>query len=67
MYRFVIFREFRPTFGIQYCRVQIDRLEKAGQFPKRVQIGPGRVGWLQSEIDEWIAAKAAARVRPQVG
>lgn len=29
------------------------RLERAGRFPRRRQIGPGQVGWLMSEIEAW--------------
>jgi len=31
------------------------RLEKAGQFPARVRLSVGRVGWLLSEVQDWIA------------
>ncbi|MGF7210088.1 putative DNA-binding transcriptional regulator AlpA [Skermanella aerolata] len=37
------------------------RLETAGQFPKRVQIGTNSVGYVGAEIDAWIAAKAETR------
>lgn len=47
--------------GIPYSRVHIWRLERAGNFPKRVPIGRARHGWLETEIDAWIKAKAAAR------
>lgn len=30
------------------------RLEREGKFPKRIQISPGGVGWLVSELQEWI-------------
>ena len=30
------------------------RLERAGRFPRRIQISPGGVGWLVSELQEWI-------------
>jgi len=36
------------------------RLERAGQFPQRRPISPGCVGWLLSEIDDWVATRAAA-------
>jgi prophage regulatory protein len=39
----------------------IDRLERAGGFPKRVQIGPRAVGWVESEIDAWIADRIRER------
>jgi prophage regulatory protein len=44
-----------------YSYTQIWRFERAGQFPKRIRIGPNAVGWLETEIDEWISAKVAAR------
>jgi prophage regulatory protein len=47
--------------GIPYSRVHIWRLERAGDFPKRVPIGRARHGWLETEIDAWIKAKIAAR------
>lgn len=31
------------------------RLEKEGKFPARIKLSVGRVGWLLSEIQEWIA------------
>lgn len=41
----------------------IDRLEKEGDFPRRGKITPNgiRVGWEESEIDEWIEARLAKR------
>ena len=37
------------------------REEEAGRFPKRIHISKNRVGWLRSEIQGWIKAKAGAR------
>lgn len=37
------------------------RLEKANAFPKRHRIGPNRVAWLQSEIQDWISSKVEAQ------
>lgn len=31
----------------------IDRMERAGTFPRRRRVGPKGVGWLPSELDEW--------------
>lgn len=31
----------------------IDKLEKEGKFPKRVQITEGRVGWRYTDILDW--------------
>jgi len=30
------------------------RMEKAGKFPARKRLSPGRVAWLRSEVDEWV-------------
>lgn len=37
------------------------RLEKKGRFPKRVQIGPNTVGWIECEVDQWIFELAGRR------
>jgi predicted DNA-binding transcriptional regulator AlpA len=36
--------------------VTLWREERAGRFPKRRKITARRVGWLESEIREWIAS-----------
>jgi prophage regulatory protein len=33
---------------------QVDRLEKAGKFPKRLQLGQRAVGWHENEIIAWL-------------
>lgn len=37
------------------------RMEKAGRFPKRIQLGGNSVGWLKSEVDEWLEKRALER------
>ena len=46
---------------VLYSPAHIDRLEKAGLFPKRVQLGPCRVGWVESEVLEWLADRIKQR------
>lgn len=46
---------------VPYTSQHIARLENAGKFPKRLQLGPNRVGWLESEIIEWIESLKAQR------
>jgi len=46
---------------VPYSANHLRRLEALGEFPKRVQIGPGRVAWLRSEIEQWLSAKVEAR------
>ena len=35
----------------------IYRAIKDGTFPKQIRLGTRRIGFLESEIDEWIAAR----------
>lgn len=44
-----------------YSRTHTYRLIAAGQHPKPVPLGPHRVAWVQSEIDEYVAALIAGR------
>jgi prophage regulatory protein len=47
--------------GIPYSKPHIWRLEQAGKFPKRVPVGPSRYAYVESEIDDHVAALIAAR------
>jgi prophage regulatory protein len=60
MRKILTYPELKPR-GVRLSRRQIDRLEAAGKFPRRVQMSPGRVGWLASEIDAHVAAAIARR------
>jgi prophage regulatory protein len=43
------------------------RLEDAGKFPKRVRLGTGRycrVGYVESEVMEWIQQQISKRDNP---
>ena len=46
---------------VLYSFAHIARLEVAGLFPKRVPLGPGRVGWVEEEIEEWMRGRIADR------
>lgn len=37
------------------------RMEHAGQFPKRVRLGPCRIGWVESEVHDRLAERLAER------
>jgi len=39
------------------CKTVIYSLIKEGKFPPSREISTGRVGWLESEIDDWILKK----------
>ncbi len=45
--------------GISGRQLYVEQAE--GRFPRAVQITARRVGWVESEVDDWIAAKIAAR------
>jgi prophage regulatory protein len=49
------------ALGVLQCRRHIDRLEAAGQFPKRVQISENRVAWPTNEVVAFVEAMIAAR------
>lgn len=46
---------------VLYSPAHIARLEAAGKFPKRVQLGPGRVGWVDQEVEDWLKQRIAER------
>ena len=49
---------------VGYSRMHISRLEKADRFPKRIKLNPPdgtSVGWIEEEVDQWIAARASER------
>ena len=46
---------------VLYSPQHIARLEKAGKLPKRVQLGPNRVGWVLDEILEWLEERLQRR------
>ena len=46
---------------VLYSPQHIARLEAAGQFPKRVQLGCNRVGWIEEEVLDWLQARIDAR------
>lgn len=49
---------------VLYSSQHIARLEKAGLFPKRVQLGPCRVGWVEEEVLDWLQERLEARDQP---
>jgi len=46
---------------VLYSPQHIAQLEKAGKFPKRVQLGPNRVGWVEEEVLDWLQARLECR------
>ncbi len=46
---------------VLYSPQHIARLEKAGEFPKRVKLGNNRVGWIEQEVLDWLQIRIDAR------
>lgn len=46
---------------VLYSPQHIARLEEAGQFPKRVRLGANRVGWVESEVLDWLQERIDRR------
>ena len=53
--RFIFKPERRKTTGVSDPTWW--RMEKRGEAPKRRQISPGRVAWLESEILDWMKSR----------
>ena len=60
-HRLVSKRELRTVCGIPYTPQHIARLEKAGQFPQRIKLGPNRVAWVLSEVEAWVRERIDQR------
>jgi prophage regulatory protein len=51
--------EVRHLTGLS--RTQRTRLEREGQFPKRVPLPERAFGWVETEIHSWIGGRISAR------
>jgi predicted DNA-binding transcriptional regulator AlpA len=49
------------ALGVRFSRAHLLKLEKRGQFPKRIRLGPNSVAWRLDEIQTWIETRSAAR------
>ena len=54
-------KELKSIFGVPYSFAHIARLEAAGDFPKRIQLGACRVAWIAEEVQAWIDERIATR------
>jgi len=53
-------KELKSIYGVPYSFAHIARLEKAGLFPKRIQLGACRVAWFADEVEAWIEERPRA-------
>ena len=42
---------------IGWSKVTVWRMERAGLFPKRINLSDRRVGWKESEIEDWVDSR----------
>lgn len=52
---------------VLYSPQHIARLEQAGAIPKRVQLGPNRVGWVEDEVIDWAESRRGIIVNADLG
>jgi prophage regulatory protein len=57
--RFLSVKEIEGIVG--WTRQHIAREERAGRFPKRVQVGPNTVRWSSVEINAWLQERKSRR------
>ena len=56
----LIIRPSQMKAVIGLSRAMVYRLEAAGKFPRRRKLGENSVGWLRSEVEEWLKSREAA-------
>lgn len=49
------------ALGVPWSEVHLHRLEKTGQFPRRVVFSAQRKLYIRSEVVAWVQARVAAR------
>jgi prophage regulatory protein len=63
--RFLIYPQLKSEKGIPYTRRHLRDLIAAGKFPRPVPLSEARIAWIEDEVDQWLAEKAAARQGPK--
>lgn len=51
---------------VGYSRSSIYSRVADGSFPKPVRLGARAIGWLESDIDEWIASRVEESRKPMI-
>jgi prophage regulatory protein len=57
--RMMLWPEVHTLVGLS--RTTIWRMERTGQFPRRVLLSARAVGWQESELKAWLSKRLAAR------
>ena len=45
---------------VPVSRTTLWRMERAGLFPKRIQVSTNRVGWIEADVDAWVEGRRRA-------
>ena len=61
--RILLKRQLREL--VHYSPQHVARLEAVGKFPKRVKLGPNRMGWVEEEILDWLKQRLDDREEPK--
>lgn len=61
----IVSYRYLEKHGIDVHRTTLNRWEKLGLFPVRVRCSSNKIGWVQSEIDEYLRRLAARRAGGQ--
>jgi predicted DNA-binding transcriptional regulator AlpA len=59
------YAQLKPVKGITYSKRHLMRLVLAGKFPAPLELGDGRVAWIDSEIDEHLQSLPRAWGTPR--
>jgi prophage regulatory protein len=59
MDRMIRMKEVVKKIGL--CRATIYAMISRGEFPRPIRIGERATGWSESELEAWLARRAAAR------
>jgi prophage regulatory protein len=62
--KLITFARLAPDKGIYYTQRHLARKCAADEFPKPIALSLHRKAWIESEIDEWVARRAAERKAP---
>ena len=62
-----VLRKSAAARRVGYSVRHLERLAKQGRFPKPIKIGARAAGWLEAEIEEWLAQRIAESRQPLTG
>ncbi len=52
-----ILRIRNVTEATGLSRTTLWRLERRGDFPHRIRLSPNSIGWIETEVEEWIESR----------